>query len=376
MEFEAHRARLFGIAYRMLGSASEAEDLVQEAYLRWERTDRDTVTAPGAWLAKVVTNLSLNELASARMRRERYVGQWLPEPVLTTASGTVGAVAGTSGAGPRTAPPPLGPLETVEQRDSVSFALLVLLERLTPPERAVFVLREAFGYPHRDIAELLETSEANSRQLHRRAKQAIGRGAPAPRTGETCTKDATGTAGATDGTVTAVATDATGTAVATDATDTTGTAVAAGTTDTTDATGTVGGTGVGAPVRQRWTGLVESFVAAAREGDLRRLERLLTEDVVSYADGGGRISAARRPILGRAKVARYLAGGLARFAAAAVLVPCEVNGGPALLALAEDGLLGVVTLEVAQERISALRICVSPDKIAYAARQFAAYPSS
>ncbi|MEU3190226.1 sigma-70 family RNA polymerase sigma factor [Streptomyces sp. NPDC006992] len=337
VEFEAHRARLFGIAYRMLGSASEAEDLVQEAYLRWERADRHAVAAPGAWLAKVVTNLSLNELASARMRREQYVGPWLPEPVLTSANGAVGAVAGAGGAGARTASPPLGPLETVEQRDSVSFALLVLLERLTAPERAVFVLREAFDYPHREIAELLETSEANSRQLHRRARKAIGRDTPAARTGATGTTEADGTTGAT---------------------------------------AAVGGTGVGAPVRQRWTGLVETFVAAAREGDLRRLERLLTEDVVSYADGGGRISTARRPILGRAKVARYLAGGLARFAAAAVLVPCEVNGGPALLALAEGGLLGVVTLEVAEERIAALRICVSPDKIAFAARQFAAYSPS
>ncbi|MFE9340761.1 sigma-70 family RNA polymerase sigma factor [Streptomyces sp. NPDC007063] len=330
LEFEAHRARLFGIAYRMLGSASEAEDLVQEAYLRWERADRDAVAAPGAWLAKVVTNLSLNELASARVRREQYVGQWLPEPVLTTADGTIHGVAGTGGTGARAARQPLGPLETVEQRDSVSFALLLLLERLTPPERAVFVLREAFGYPHRDIAELLETSEANSRQLHRRARQAIGRDASAAHTGATGTPATPATKGAG------------------------------------------GGTGGGAPVRQRWTGLVETFVAAAREGDLRQLERLLTEDVVSYADGGGRINTARRPILGRAKVARYLAGGLARFAAATVLVPCEVNGGPALLALADGGLLGVVTLEVAEGRIAALRICVSPDKIAYAARQFAA----
>ncbi|WP_346660086.1 sigma factor [Streptomyces sp. WMMB303] len=101
LQFEAHRARLFGIAYRMLGSASEAEDLVQETHLRWERADRDAVATPGAWPAEVVTDLSLNELASARVRREQYVGQWLPEPVLTTADGTVHGAAGPAAAHPR-----------------------------------------------------------------------------------------------------------------------------------------------------------------------------------------------------------------------------------------------------------------------------------
>ncbi|WCD85321.1 ECF RNA polymerase sigma factor SigJ [Streptomyces xanthophaeus] len=141
---------MFGIAYRMLGSAAEAEDIVQDAYLRWSTAERDDLRSPGAWLTTVVTRLCLNRLSSARVRREAYVGPWLPEPVLT-GDGT------------------LGPLESAEQRDSVSMALLVLLERLSPVERAVYVLREAFDYSHREIAGLLEMSEANCRQLYRRA---------------------------------------------------------------------------------------------------------------------------------------------------------------------------------------------------------------
>lgn len=154
-EFERHRPRLFGLAYRMLGSAHEAEDTVQDAYLRFTTADRTGIEHPAAWLAKVVTNLCLTRLTSARARRESYVGTWLPEPVLT-ADGT------------------LGPLESAEQRDAVSTALLVLLERLTPTERAVYVLREAFAYGHREIAGVLGLGEANCRQLYRRAVHRLG----------------------------------------------------------------------------------------------------------------------------------------------------------------------------------------------------------
>lgn len=149
--FEAERGRLFGLAYRMLGEASEAEDVVQDAYLRWRRSD--AVTVPEAWLTKVVTNLCLNRLTSARARREVYVGPWLPEPVFTSE---------------------LGPLEIVEQRDTLSLGMLTLLERLTPPERAAFVLREAFDYSHREIADILDVDEAHARQLYRRAREHVG----------------------------------------------------------------------------------------------------------------------------------------------------------------------------------------------------------
>ncbi|WP_205323639.1 RNA polymerase sigma factor SigJ [Glycomyces sp. YM15] len=155
--FEASRPRLEAIAYRLLGSAGEAEDAVQEVFLRWQATDRDRIEVPEAWLTKVLTNLCLNQLTSARARRETYVGEWLPEPLLA-------------------GDPMLGPADTAEQRESVSFAVLTLMERLTPVERAVYVLREAFDYPHREIAEFLDLTEASSQQILHRAKKHLADG--------------------------------------------------------------------------------------------------------------------------------------------------------------------------------------------------------
>ncbi|MGW2472360.1 RNA polymerase sigma factor SigJ [Streptomyces sp. NPDC001665] len=155
--FEAARPRLEAIAYRLLGSASEAEDAVQDTYLRWQAADTGRIEVPEAWLTKVLTNLCLNQLTSARARRETYVGAWLPEPLLA-------------------GDPMLGPADTVEQRESVSYAVLTLMERLTPGERAVYVLREAFGYPHREIAEILDLSESAVQQVYHRAKKHIADG--------------------------------------------------------------------------------------------------------------------------------------------------------------------------------------------------------
>lgn len=155
--FEESRPRLEAIAYRLLGSAADAEDAVQDTYLRWQAADHELVEVPEAWLTKVLTNLCLNRLTSARARRETYVGQWLPEPVF---------------AGDRM----LGPSETVEQRESVSIAMLTLMERLSANERVVYVLREAFGYTHGEIAEILDLTEANCQQIYRRAKQHLATG--------------------------------------------------------------------------------------------------------------------------------------------------------------------------------------------------------
>ena len=152
--FERSRGRLEAIAYRLLGSASDAEDAVQDTFLRWQAADREYVETPEAWLTKVLTNLCLNQLTSARARRETYVGMWLPEPVL---------------AGDRM----LGPVGTVEQRESVSMAVLTLMERLSGQERAVYVLREAFDYSHGEIAEILDLTESNCQQIYRRAKQHV-----------------------------------------------------------------------------------------------------------------------------------------------------------------------------------------------------------
>ncbi|WP_430645048.1 RNA polymerase sigma-70 factor [Agromyces sp. GXS1127] len=143
------RGRLFGIAYRMLGSASEAEDIVQEAWLRWQGADRSVVDDPPAFLATTTTRLAINALQSARARRETYVGPWLPEPVDTSADPTLGA----------------------ERAEALGFAVLVMLERLTPTERAAYVLREAFAYSYAQICAIVQVSEVAARQLVSRARK-------------------------------------------------------------------------------------------------------------------------------------------------------------------------------------------------------------
>lgn len=285
--FESHRGRLFGLAYRMLGSAADAEDVVQDAYLRFRGADLADIERPGAWLAKVVTNLCLNRLTSARARHEEYAGPWLPEPVLTS-DGT------------------LGPLESAEQRDAVSLALLLLLERLTPTERAVYVLREAFAYSHREIAGVLDLSEANCRQLHRRAVRRV----------------------------------------------------------TADETRFQ-------PSATQQEGLIASFVTAAREGDLAGLEQLLAADVTLWSDGGGKVTAARRPILGRDKVVRFLLGVVERYTAGVDFTVAEVNGTAALLALTGDRITGVVAFDVHDGAIVGVRTMLNPDKLEFMERQLA-----
>jgi RNA polymerase sigma-70 factor (TIGR02957 family) len=285
-EFEAQRPHLFGLAYRLLGSAAEAEDAVQDAYLRLHAADRRAIGSLRAWLTKVVTNLCLNRLTSARARRETYVGPWLPEPVLT-GDGT------------------LGPLETAEQRESVSVALLTLMERLSPAERAAFVLREAFGYSHRDLADMLATSEVNARQLHHRARQRLGEPATRFR-----------------------------------------------------------------PDPDSWRDLVERFLTASRSGDVAGLVTMLTADVTSTADGGGQVAAARRPVVGRDRVARYLAGAFSRpVPSVDMQFGVEVNGEPAVLGFIGETLAGVLFFQTDGDRVAALRVVANPEKLRFVAKQ-------
>jgi RNA polymerase sigma-70 factor (TIGR02957 family) len=283
-EFQEQRGRLFGIAYRMLGTATDAEDVLQDAWLRWQGADRAGVTDPAAFLARTVTNLCLTALTSARARREVYVGPWLPEPVLT-------------GDGD------LGPLEDAVQRESVSFALLALLERLSPAERAAYVLREAFAYSAREVAELIGTTEANARQLHARARRHV----------------AVEQAREVD--------------------------------------------------PGRWQELIARFLLAARDGDVAGLEALLAADVVSRADGGGVIHAARRPVQGRENVARYVAGVVHRFGQGAVPAFAEVNGVPAVVLTQDGRLTGVLLLSTDGTVLTAVDLVVNPEKLAFAERQ-------
>ncbi|MFD3481195.1 RNA polymerase sigma-70 factor [Streptomyces sp. NPDC058695] len=284
--FESSRGRLEAIAYRLLGSAGDAEDAVQDTYLRWHAADRELIETPEAWLTKVLTNLCLNQLTSARVRRETYVGQWLPEPVLA-------------------GDPMLGPADTAEQRESVSLAMLTLMERLSPNERAVYVLREAFGYPHRDIAEILDLTEANCQQIHRRAKQHL----TAERARTEVDADA-----------------------ARKAVEEFLAAALSGDTEplirllTADAVSVADG---GAKVRARRTPVIGAL------------------GIARYLRGLFRPGAAKRAAVG----------------GSAAVHAAVVNGGPALLITAGERVVGVMCLHMTPDGVGALHIQVNPDKL-------------
>lgn len=156
--FDRHRPRLYGIAYRMLGAVAEAEDVVQDAWLRWHDADRAAVDNPEAWLVRVTTRLAIDRLRAAKAERERYVGVWLPEPMLMEAPAT--------------------PEQIHEQADDVSIAFLFMLERLSPEARAAFLMRDVFDADYEDIAQTLDKSEAAVRQLVSRARQQLRHGEP------------------------------------------------------------------------------------------------------------------------------------------------------------------------------------------------------
>ncbi len=292
--FEASRPRLEAIAYRLLGAAGDAEDAVQETFLRWQGADVDRIEVPEAWLTKVLTNLCLNQLTSARARRETYPGQWLPEPLL----------AGDA---------MLGPADTVEQRESVSYAVLTLMERLTPNERAVYVLREAFDYPHREIAAILDVSESASQQIFHRARKHV-----------------------------------------------------------------VGGKARLEVDEAAACRIVEEFLAAAASGRVEPLVRLLTEDAISVGDGGGYVPTRARVVEGAVAVAKFLRGLFKPGGAKRALVggapevyAWTANGGPAIVAVVGDRVVGVVCLEVTADGIAAVRNQVNPDKLGRATRVWA-----
>ncbi|MFF8906188.1 RNA polymerase sigma factor SigJ [Streptomyces olivaceoviridis] len=293
--FEAARPRLEAIAYRLLGSASEAEDAVQETFLRWQAAGADHIQVPEAWLTKVLTNLCLNQLTSARARRETYVGQWLPEPLLA-------------------GDPMLGPADTAEQRESVSYAVLTLLERLSPGERAVYVLREAFDYPHREIAEILDISEAASQQIFHRAKKYVADGKARTEIDEAAARR-----------------------------------------------------------------IVEEFLAAATSGRTEPLVRLLTQDAVSVGDGGGKVPARTKAFEGALAVATFMRGlfkpGPAKrnlVGGSPAVYATTANGEPAVVAVLDGRVIGVICLEVTADGIRAFRGQANPDKLERATRHWAA----
>ena len=274
--FEQERPALTGLAYRLLGSYADAEDVVQEAWVRW--SSATGVDNPAAWLRTVVTRLCLDELRSARVRRESYVGPWLPEPV-HTADGA------------------LGPLDTVELRDSLSLGFLLLLERLTPSERAVFVLRQAFGLPYEEVAAAVGKSPAACRQLHGRAAAKLE--------------------------------------------------------------------GLPPPQRRGRKELLDGLLLAVATGDVPGVTALLADDAVLVSDGGGVVSAARRPVVGADRVARFLVGIGSRIGDDVSMDEQEVNGSPALVVRTGGVVTQVFSFDVAADRVRALQIVAAPAKLSH-----------
>jgi RNA polymerase sigma-70 factor, ECF subfamily len=281
-ELEAVRRRGFGVAYRMLGSVSEAEDVAQEALLRLTRID-EPIEDPAAWITTAATRLSIDVLRSARVRRESYVGPWLPEPLIEGWA--------------------QGPADQAELADTLSQAFLVLLERLTPVERAAFLLRDVFDYDYARIAEIIHRSEANSRQLVARAKKHVESSRPRFDPDEELRDE-----------------------------------------------------------------LLERFLAAANEGDVEGLEDLLAEDAVFYSDGGGKISAARKPLFGAARIARVaakLATKAQRWGPFDTKL-VKVNGQPGRIMQTPDGSIwDVLTIDVVDGRIHTVRIIRNPEKLGH-----------
>lgn len=289
--FEPYRRRLLGLAYRMLGSMADAEDAVQETYLRWHAADRDHVLDARAFLMTTTTRICLDMLTSARARREEYVGPWLPEPVLDTAA--------------------LAPDRRTELAEDLSIALLLILDRLSPLERAAFLLHDVFDFSFSEVATALERSDTACRQLAARARSHVravrprGATAPAHRSGETDAKHAT---------------------------------------------------------------LISTFAAATLSGDLKALTQLLASDVRVVTDGGGKVAAAPNVIDGADRAARFLVGATRkgwredfRFRVA------SINGLPGVIVEGPQGPVQTAAFEIDGDVIRALYVVRNPDKLRHVA---------
>jgi len=285
--FEALRPYLFSVAYRMLGRATEAEDVVQDAWVRYQTAAPVAVESLKAYLTTIVTRLCLDRLKSAHATREQYVGPWLPEPILTDA--------------------PANPEQLMARYESITMGFLVLLETLSPPERAVFLLREVFEYDYDTIAGMLDTTAANCRQLLSRAKAHIAEGRPRPAADQYAGPDS----------------------------------------------------------HKR---LVEAFLGSLQRGDAGELAAVLADDVEWWADGGGKATAAGRPVFGRDSVLKLLLGiqrGAARLGGSVSTNVTSVNGEAALVVRVGGEIDSVYVCSIAGQRITAVHAVRNPDKLEY-----------
>lgn len=283
--FLGARPRLFGIAYRMLGSAAEAEDIVQDTWLRWQSTDRTAVLDPTAFLATITVRLALNSAQSARSRRETYIGPWLPEPIDTASDPHLGA----------------------ERAEALSLAVLLLLEKLSPTERAAYVLREAFDYSYSTIAEILQTTDVNVRQIVSRARRHVAEGSHKSSP---------------------------------------------------------------SPGFEQQNRLLQAFIQAAQKGELQQLESLFATEVVSLTDGDGIVNAARKPVSGAQTVARFIASFPSHFWTGTEVAYIQANGQPAALLSRNGSVYAFATLETTPDGISRIMWVMAPPKLAILARSW------
>jgi len=281
--FETYRTYLFSIAYRMLGSAMDAEDMVQETYLRYQSTPTEPIRSLKSYLSTILIRLCMDQLQLARRKREQYVGPWLPEPIRTAET-----------------PEAADPEKRVEMEESISLAFLVLLEQLQPFERAVFLLREVFEYEFAEIATMLDKSEAACRRSFSRAKLHLASHRPRFHA---------------------------------------------------------------SPETHRQ--LLTAYFQAVQNGEMTALRDQLAEEVTLWADGGGKVKqAALRPIRGREAVARFSLGTKRFWPENSRVELEEVNGQAALIIRTGGQVFSVLTIDVEQGQIQAIRIIANPDKLA------------
>ena len=287
--FEPHRRRLLGLAYRMLGSIAEAEDAVQETYLRWHDAERDRVEEPRAFLMKTATRICLDVLKSARVRREEYVGPWLPDPVTDTAA--------------------LAPDAQTALAEDLSVALLLALERLSPGERAAFLLHDVFDYSFGEVADALGKNEAACRQLAARARSHVRETKPA------------------------------------------------------HASSAISGA-----IDTKHAQLLSAFISASRSGDVDGLKNLLASDAKVVTDGGGKVVAALNVIEGADRAAAFLAGAVRKgWKDDYSLRFDSINGLPGVIITSPDGVVQTNAFEIEGDHITAIYVVRNPDKLRHLA---------
>lgn len=280
--FEQYRPELFSLAYSMLGRITAAEDAVQEAFIRWQKQDLEQIRSHRAYLSSIVHNLCLDELKSAKSRREQYIGPDLPEPMLT--------VEGEN------------PQEKVELTESLSMALLVVLEQLTPVQRAVFLLREVFDYDYASVAEIVNKSVPHCRKIAQRAREKVRDKRPS--FGEKTTNQHE---------------------------------------------------------------LVTAFIKAVQEGDPTEIEQMLAKEAVLYSDGGGKVTAARRPVAGAGKIAKFLVGIQKQAPKDAEwwIEFKNINGEPGMIIRLEGEVYNVWSFHIEDDKIQNIFVVLNPDKLAH-----------